>query len=254
MAANQKTFKISDLRDITNLDGKDLFLVSDHTDNSFHTRKLSASVLFEKIQNNVIGYLSANETFLEKLAVKIVEQYGSNMTNAISPSVITQVTPQVVTSAIPNVVSSATPNVSAEAYPILMNAISETLSNETIPSITIDVTNQAIGIVSSEVITAIIPEISDDLAGVTIEQIINSNEISTAIIDKDTPIGYGVYNAVSANVSDAIGDIAVDAYLSAGLSAAVLETISANASEVWDLFDGIDDSDNINRINAGGAI
>lgn len=221
MANTQNTFKISQLKDIENLDGSDLFLVSDHTGNNFYTRKLSASVLFNKIQNNVINHITTNKTFLNQLAQEIVKISGNEISSAITPNIQN------------TVIKQATPIVSAQTIPLV--------SSETIP------------LVSSEAI----PLISSDLLELTIQDIISSDVISSAIICVDTAIGYGVHSAISNQidnaitediVSDVVNEISVNNYL----STCVVTTITDNREHIWDvLTDG--EPDNESEINAGGA-
>jgi hypothetical protein len=63
-------------------------------------------------------------------------------------------------------------------------------------------------------------------------------------------------NAISSTIVDNIGDIVDEDIInnltaSSNFSTAVTNTISVNAAEIWDMFDGIDND--INTINAGGA-
>lgn len=229
----KNTFKISQLSNITQLDDNDLFLVSDHTDNKFHTRKLSASTLFSEIQRRVITYIVSNEAFLSSLALEIVNSSGNQIVNSIAP----MLSSQVINQATPIVKDNATPLVSAEALPI--------------------VSSEAVALVSTETI----PMISSELLELTINDIINNEELSTAITNTDTAIGYGVYSAVSSQVDDAINDaigddVAQDVVniISANnyLSTCVVTTIANNQEVVWDILtDG--KNDGVSEINAGGA-
>lgn len=221
MANTQNTFKISQLRDIENLDGNDLFLVSDHTGGTFFTRKLSASVLFNKIQDIVVNHITTNEAFLDKLAEKIVKISGNEISSTITPNIQD------------TVIEQATPIVSAQAVPL--------------------VSSEALSIITDEAI----PLISSDLLELTIQDIISSDVISSAVICVDTAIGYGVHSAIADQVDDAITDdivsnvvneISVNNYL----STCVVTTITDNREDIWDILtDG--EHDNESEINAGGA-
>lgn len=48
----EKTFKISQLKEISNLDDEDLFLVSDYEGGKCYTKKLTYKMLMNKLANN----------------------------------------------------------------------------------------------------------------------------------------------------------------------------------------------------------
>lgn len=236
MATTQNTFKISQLCNISELDPHDLFLVSDHRDNKFYTRKLSAATLFEKIESRIISHINSEE-FITRLA--------SMLSTAMTPAV----TLSVIANATPTVINQAVPQVSTEVIPIVIPEI----SNDVTPIVTENaiplVSSAALPIISSEAI----PVISDELTTLTIQNVISSNEISNAIIDNSTAIGYGVYSAVSSQIDSVITDeLITDLLENEALSTAVTSIVSSDAENIWDILtDGKADSGAI--INAGDA-
>lgn len=199
--ATQNTFKISQLSNIKDLDPSDLFLVSDHTNNTFYTRKLSAGVLFEKIQNKVITYLSSNE-YMQMLATKIA--------NIIAPTISSDITYPVIQKAVPQVSSEALPIVSSEALPIL--------TAEVISLISDDITTLAIqDIISSDELSNAIT-ISSTAIGYGVHQVANT--------------------AVSENLDDnVISNIISNTFT----QTCIISAISANSQEIWDILDGSND-------------
>lgn len=97
MANTEKTFKISQLDEIQNLDGEDLFLVSDYEGGKCYTKKLTLSklqsVLEQAIVNNpqLIDLIMNDESEIDNKisqkvdnkveeAFKIVQIEGGNAT------------------------------------------------------------------------------------------------------------------------------------------------------------------------------
>ncbi len=68
------TFKISELPEIKNLDGKDVFLISDEENGKLYTRKLSF--------NKLLTVLAENPDFVEKLIAD--DKLSSNIANTVN--------------------------------------------------------------------------------------------------------------------------------------------------------------------------
>ena len=175
MANTQNTFKISQLRDIENLDGSDLFLVSDHTKGTFYTRKLSASVLFNKIQDIVVNHITTNETFLNNLAHAIVKISGNEISSSITPNIQN------------TVIEQATPIVSAQAIPLISSdllelTIQDIISSDVISSAIICV-DTAIGYgVHSAIADQVDDAITDDIVSNVVNEISVNNYLSTCVV------------------------------------------------------------------------
>ena len=66
----EKTFKVSDLKQITNLDNEDLFLMSDKEHGKYYTKNLT----FKKL----VDVIASNEALAKAIVSRVTEIDGGN--------------------------------------------------------------------------------------------------------------------------------------------------------------------------------